>query len=40
MTKSKEGKVKTNKKAPRKSLKENRAAKAAKRADKNYHSKF
>jgi len=35
MSKEKEGKEKNNKKAPVKNLKEKRAAKAAKRADKN-----
>ena len=34
MSKEKEGKEKNNKKAPAKNLKEKRAAKAAKRADK------
>ena len=34
MSKEKEGKEKNNKKAPVKNLKEKRAAKAAKRADK------
>lgn len=35
MVKEKEGKEKSNKKAPQKNLKEKRAAKAAKRDDKN-----
>lgn len=35
MSKEKEGKEKNNKKAPVKNLKEKRAAKAAKRAEKN-----
>jgi len=35
MVKQKEGKVKQSKKAPAKNLKEKRAAKAAKRAEKN-----
>jgi len=39
MVKEKEGKEKNNKKAPVKTLKEKRAAKAAKRADKNSESK-
>jgi len=39
MTKEKEGKEKNNKKAPAKNLKEKRAAKVAKRADKNNVSK-
>jgi len=34
MSKEKEGKAKNNKKAPAKNLKEKRAAKAAKRAEK------
>jgi hypothetical protein len=39
MSKEKEGKEKNNKKAPAKSLKEKRAAKAAKKAGKNEVSK-
>jgi len=35
MSREKEGKAKSGKKAPEKSLKEKRAAKAAKRAEKN-----
>ena len=40
MSKEKEGKEKNNKKAPVKNLKEKRAAKAAKRQEKNIISKL
>jgi hypothetical protein len=40
MSKEKEGKEKNNKKAPAKTLKEKRAAKSAKRAERNNESKL
>jgi hypothetical protein len=40
MSKEKEGKAKDDKKSPLKNLKEKRAAKAAKKADKNSESKI
>ena len=40
MSRNKEGKVRSNKKVPLKNLKEKRAAKAAKRAEKHNQSKL